>query len=157
ENRIAFNQTRSAELAGRNEQIAVERSALSTQHTEWETRNTAQIQAVANARRDSVTVHVRVEELNARAAQRATQISGAESRMEALRRAATEAGDSLLRLHGEQKQAEEALVHQTATLRKQEAREASLLESSIQVRGDAERAAQDWQNAITHAGELQKH
>ena len=157
ENRIAFNQTRSAELAGRNEQLAVERSALTTQHTEWETRNTAQIQAVENARRDSVTVHARVEELNGRAAQRTTQISDAESRMEALHRVATEAGDSLLRLHGEQKQTEEALVHQTETLRRHEAREASLLESSIQVRDDAERAAQDWQNAITHAGELQKH
>jgi chromosome segregation protein len=156
ENRIAFNQTRSAELTGRNEQIAVERNALAAQHTEWETRNAAQLQAVENARRDSVTVHARVEELNSRAIQRSSQISEAESRMEALRRAATEAGDSLLRLHGEQKQAEEALVHQTETLRKQEAREASLLESSIQVRDDAERAAQDWQNAITHAGALQK-
>jgi chromosome segregation protein len=156
ENRIAFNQTRSAELAGRNEQITVERNALTAQHAEWETRNAAQLQAVANARRDSVTVHARVEELNSRAAQRNSQISEAEARMQALRRAATEAGDSLLRLHGEQKQAEEALVHQTETLRKQEAREASLLESSLQVRDDAERAAQEWQSAITRAGELQK-
>jgi len=156
ENRIAFNQTRSAELAGRNEQINVERNALTAQHTEWETRNAAQLQAVENARRDSVTVHARVEEINSRAIQRTAQINEAEARMEELRRAATEAGDSLHRLHGEQKQAEEALVHQTETLRKQETREASLLESSIRVRDDAERAAQDWQNAITHAGELQK-
>jgi chromosome segregation protein len=156
ENRITFNQTRSSELTGRNEQISLERNALSAQHTEWETRNAAQLQAVETARRDSVTVHTRVEELTERATTRAMQISGAESRMEALRRAATEAGDSLLRLHGEQKQAEEALVHQTESLHKQEAREASLLESSIQVRDDAERAAQDWQNAITQAGELQK-
>jgi len=156
ENRIAFNQTRSAELAGRNEQIAVERNTLTTRHAEWETRNAAQLQAVENARRDSVSVHARVEELNSRAIQRSSQISEAEARMQALRHAATEAGDSLLRLHGEQKQAEEALLHQTEALRRQEAREASLLESSIQVRDGAERAAQDWQNAITRAGELQK-
>jgi chromosome segregation protein len=156
ENRITFNQTRSAELAGRNEQIALERNALSAQHAEWEARNSAQLQAVENARRDSITVSARVEELTAQATHRAAQISEAEARMDALRRAATQAGESLLRLHGEQKQAEEALVHQTESMRKQEEREASLLESSIKVRDDAERAAQDWQNAVTQAGELQK-
>jgi chromosome segregation protein len=156
ENRITFNQTRSSELAGRNEQITLERNALAGQHAEWETRNSAQLQAVQNARRDSITVSARVEELTAQAAHRAAQISDAEARMDALRRAATQAGESLLRLHGEQKQAEEALVHQTESLRKQEEREAILLESSIKVRDDAERAAQDWQNAMTQAGELQK-
>ena len=156
ENRITFNQTRSSELAGRNEQITLERNALTAQHAEWETRNSAQLQAVENARRDSITVSARVEELAARAAHRATQISEAEARMDALRRVATQAGESLLRLHGEQKQAEEALVHQTESMRKQEEREATLLESSIKVRDDAERAAQEWQSAITQAGELQK-
>jgi chromosome segregation protein len=156
ENRITFNQTRSSELAGRNEQITLERNALTGQHAEWETRNSAQLQAVENARRDSITVKARVEELTAQATQRAAQISEAEARVDALRRVATQAGESLLRLHGEQKQAEEALVHQTESMRKQEEREATLLESSIKVRDDAERAAQDWQNAITQAGELQK-
>ena len=156
ENRITFNHTRSAELAGRNEQISLERSALSAQHAEWEARNAAQQDAVEHARRDSITVNARVEELNGRAATRTSQIAEAETRMASLRRAATEAGDSLLRLHGEQKQAEEALVHQSEALRKQETREAGLLESSIQVRDDAERAAQDWQNAITQSAELQK-
>jgi chromosome segregation protein len=156
ENRITFNQARSTELAGRNEQITIERNALSAQHAEWETRNAAQRDAVEHARCDSITVNTRVEELNNRAATRAGQISEAEARMEALRRTANQAGDSLLRMHGEQKRAEEALVHQTEALHKQEAREASLLESSIQVRDDAERAAQDWQNAITNYGELQK-
>src|SRR5467141_2911256 len=157
ENRITFNQTRSSELSGRNEQITLERNALAGQHTEWETRNSAQLQAVENARRDSITVSARVEELTAQATHRAAQISEAEARLDALHRVATQAGESLLRLHGEQKQAEEALVHQTGSMRKQEEREATLLESSIKVRDDAERAAQDWQSAITHAGELQKN
>jgi len=156
ENRITFNQTRSSELAGRNEQITLERNALTLQHADWETRNSTQLQAVENARRDSVTVSARVEELAARATHRAAQISEAEARVDALRRVATQAGESLLRLHGEHKQAEEALVHQTESMRKQEEREATLLESSIKVRDDAERAAQDWQNAMTRAGELQK-
>jgi chromosome segregation protein len=157
ENRITFNQTRSSELSGRNEQITLERNALAGQHAEWETRNSAQLQAVENARRDSITVSARVEELTAQATHRAAQISEAEARLDALRRVATQAGESLLRLHGEQKQAEEALVHQTGSMRKQEEREAILLESSIKVRDDAERAAQDWQSAVTHAGELQKN
>jgi chromosome segregation protein len=156
ENRITFNQTRSSELAGRNEQITLERNALTGQHAEWETRNSAQLRAVENARRDSISVNARVEELTAQASHRAAQISEAEARMDALRRVATQAGESLLRLHGEQKQAEEALVHQTESMRKQEERETTLLESSIKVRDDAERAAQDWQSAMTQAGELQK-
>jgi chromosome segregation protein len=156
ENRITFNQTRSSELAGRNEQITLERNALTGQHAEWETRNSAQLRAVENARRDSISVNARVEELTAQASHRAAQISEAEARMDALRRVVTQAGESLLRLHGEQKQAEEALVHQTESMRKQEERETTLLESSIKVRDDAERAAQDWQSAMTQAGELQK-
>jgi chromosome segregation protein len=155
ENRITFNRTRSAELAGRNEQLTAERLTITAQHFEWETRNSAQQQAVEAARTESVTVNVRVEEIAARAAMRATQITESETRMEALRRAATEASDSVLRLHGEQKQAEEALVHQKESLQKLETRESELLESSIRVRDDAEQAAQNLQNAMGQAGELQ--
>ncbi len=156
ENRIAFNQTRSAELAGRNEQIVAERAALSGQATEWQARNQAQQQAVENVRTESVALHGQVEELATRAATRASQISDSEARMESLRRAATQAGENLLQLHGEQKQAEEALVHQGDSLRKNEARESALLESSIRVRDDAERAANDWQNSINVLGGLQQ-
>ena len=156
ENRIAFNQTRSAELAGRNEQIVAERAALSAQSTEWQARNQAQQQAVENVRTESVSLHSQVDELSTRAATRASQISDSEARMESLRRAATQAGDNLLQLHGEQKQAEEALVHQTESLRRNEARESALLESSIRVRDDAEHAAQEWQNSINILGGLQQ-
>jgi chromosome segregation protein len=156
ENRIVFNQTRSAELTGRNEQIAAERHAVTAQTSEWEAQNTAQQQVVENARTESVTVTARVEELAARASFRAAQITESEARVEALRRAATQASDSLLWLHGEQKQAEEALVHQGESLRKLKEREDLLLESSIHVRDDAERAAQDWQNATNQLGGLQR-
>jgi chromosome segregation protein len=155
ENRISFNQTRSTELAGRNEQIATEREALTAQTKEWETRNATQLQAVENVRTESKTLHAMVEELSSRAAFRGVQITESEARVEALRRAATEAGESLLRLHGEQKQTEEALIHQTESMQKQEAREAALLESSINVRDDAERSAQDWQNALSLLAGLQ--
>ncbi len=155
ENRITFNKTRSAELAGRNEQLTSERQTVTAQHLEWEFRNEAQQKAVDAARTESVTVNARVEELAARAASRATQITESEARMEALRRAATEASESVLRLHGEQKQAEEALVHQRESLQKQEAREAELLESSIRFRDDADQAAQGLQGAMTELEQLQ--
>ncbi len=156
ENRITFNQTRSTELAGRNEQLALESQALMAQTSEWEARNAEQQQAVGTVRVESTRRNARVEELVTRAATRSAQIFEAEAGMERLRRAATEAGESLLQLHGEQKQAEEALVHQTESMRKYQARETELLESSIQVRDDAERAAQDWQTAMNHLGGLQQ-
>ncbi len=156
ENRIAFNHTRGAELTGRNDQIAAERQAVTAQTAEWEARNTAQQQVVENVRTESVSVTARVEDLAARASFRTTQIAESEARVEALRRAATQASDSLLWLHGEQKQAEEALVHQNESLRKLEEREGLLLESSIRVRDDAERAAQDWQNTMNQLGGLQR-
>jgi chromosome segregation protein len=156
ENRIAFNQTRSAELAGRNEQIVTERAALSAQAAEWESRNLAQLKAVETVRTESVTIHARVEELASRATSRVAQITESEARMESLRRAASQAGENLLQLHGEQKQAEEALVHQSDSLRRNEERESALLESSIRVRDDAEKAANDWQNSINQLGGLQQ-
>jgi chromosome segregation protein len=156
ENRITFNRTRSAELAGRNEQLSLERRTLTGQSLDWEFRNEAQRHAVDAARTESINVNARVEELAARADFRTVQIAEAEARVEALRRAATEASETVLRLHGEQKQAEEALVHQTESMRKQEAREAELLESSIRIRDDAEHAAQDLQNVMTRVGLLQQ-
>lgn len=156
ENKILFNEARSKELAGRSAQIAGESTSLSVQRAEWETRNAEQEQAVERARRDSAVVQARVEELQARATDRASQISEAESKMEALRRTAAQAADSVLRLHGEHKRAEEALLHQTETLQKQESRESQLLEHSIPVRDEVERTALEWQAAITTAGDLQK-
>ena len=156
ENRIAFNRSRSEELAGRNTQLSSERQAIQAQRLEWEFRNGAQQQAVDAARTESVTVNTRVEELNQRATFRSSQISEAEARMDALRRAAAEAGESLLRLHGEQKQAEEALVHQNESLQKLEVRESGLLESSIRVREDAEQAANAFQGATNQVESLQQ-
>ena len=156
ENRITFNRTRSEELAGRNVQLSAERQTITAQHLEWESRNAAQQLAVEAARTESVSVHARVEDLADRATFRTTQIAESEARVEALRRAATEAGESILRLHGEQKQAEEALVHQKESLQIQESREADLLESSLRVREDAEQAAQNYQNAMGHASALQQ-
>ncbi len=147
ENRIAFNRQRTDELAGRHGQIAAEIAEAGTRAAEWDARNSAQQQAVIALRDESGVLGERVEELAARAETRGSQIRDWELRIEALRASASEAGQSLLRLHGEQKQAEEALVHQNAALQKREASEAELLESSIKVRDDAERAAMEFEAA----------
>jgi chromosome segregation protein len=147
ENRISFNRQRATELAGRSGQIASEINQAATHAAAWELRNSDQHRSVVSLRVETGTLGGSVEELAARAAARASQIQESEMRIAALRQRASEAGESLLRLHGEQKQAEEALVHQSAMLRKLEANEAALLESSIQIRDSAERAAFAWEDA----------
>jgi chromosome segregation protein len=156
ENRITFNQTRIAELSGRNEQLSAERATLNVHLLEWQFRHDAQQQTVESVRTETSAAKARLEEMNARSALRAVQISGSETRMETLRRAASESSEDLFRLHGEQKQAEEALLHQSDALHKQEARETAVLEASIRVRDDAETAAQEWQNASNQVASLQQ-
>jgi chromosome segregation protein len=147
ENRIAFNRQRTDELTGRGTQIGAEIAQAAAQAAECESRNLAQQGAVAGVRLESSALTARVEELAASAQSRAAEITGAENRIEALRRAASESGESLLRLHGEQKQAEEALVHQGEALRRLESTEHEVLESSIKVRDTAESAAHDFEAA----------
>jgi len=141
ENRIAFNRQRAAELAGRHAQVDTELAQAAAQAAESESRSALQVRTVTRLREESGSLTGQVEELARRAEFRATQIAESEGRIEALRRSASQAGESLLRLHGEQKQAEEALVHQTEALRKLEASEHDLLETSMKARDDAENAA----------------
>jgi chromosome segregation protein len=147
ENRIAFNQQRAAELGSRRTQVSAEMAEGAAQAAEWETRSTAQRLAVTSLREESGALSGCVEALATHAEARATQIQESEARIETLRRSASEAGESLLRLHGEQKQAEEALVHHLESLHKREASEHGLLETSIRIRDEADQAAYDWEAA----------
>jgi chromosome segregation protein len=156
ENRIAFNRQRAEELAGRSGQIATEMTQASAQAAEWESRNSTQREAVVSLRAESTTLTAQVNGLAVRAETRSTQIHEAEVRIDALRQCASEAGQSLLRLHGEQKQAEEALVHQAAAQLKLETNEAALLESSIQFRDSAERAAYEREAANAQLSALKQ-
>jgi len=141
ENKIAFNTQRAGELDGRRTQIAADLSSLSAQTVDWQTRDLSQKQNVSLLREEASGLASRVIELQLQAQSRMTEISDSEARIESLRKAASHAGDSLLRLHGEQKQAEEALLHQGEALRKRESAEHDLLEVSIRLRADAEDAA----------------
>ena len=164
ENRIAFNQQRAVELGSRRTQVSAEMAEAAAQAAEWEARSAAQQLAVTSLREESGVLSGRVEGLAMRAESRANQIQESEARIEALRRSASEAGESLLQLHGEQKQAEEALVHHLEGLRKREASEHELLETSIRIRDEADQAAYNWEaasgqlNALTqNAVTLQTH
>jgi chromosome segregation protein len=147
ENRMAFNRQRSEELAGRRGQVSAEMTQAIAQAAECAARSDAQVSAVTAAREESLLLTTRVEDLTLRAQSRNTQIAESEARIAALRRSASEAGESLLRLHGEQKQAEEALVHQGEALRKLESNEHEMLESSIRIRDDGDHAAYEHESA----------
>ena len=147
ENRIAFNLQRAEELAGRHTQVYAEWEQATAQAADCESRSASQIQAVTLLREESGKLIARVEELARRAESRAAQIAESETRIETLRRSASEAGESLLHLHGEQKQAEEALVHQAEALRKLEATEHDVLETSMRTRDDADSAAYEFESA----------
>jgi chromosome segregation protein len=147
ENRVAFNRQRAEELSGRRGQISAEMAQAMAQAAECAARSAAQKEAVGAAREESLTLTLRVDDLAARAQSRNAQIAESEQRIATLRRTAFEAGESLLRLHGEQKQAEEALVHQAAALQKLEVSEHEILESSLRVRDDADQAAHEFEAA----------
>jgi chromosome segregation protein len=147
ENRVSFNSQRAQELSSRHTGISAEMTQAAAQVADWESRNNTQQQATLALREESAEISARVGTLAGQTELRGGQIREAEVRIEALRRAASEAGESLLRLHGEQKQAEEALVHHSEALRKREASEHELLENSIRVRDEADQAAYDWDAA----------
>ncbi|HKV25915.1 MAG TPA: chromosome segregation protein SMC [Candidatus Acidoferrum sp.] len=154
ENRIAFNQQRVAELTSRRTQVSAGMAEAAAQAGEWESRHAAQQQSLTSLKDESQSKSTRVQELAARAESRAGQIQKAEADIDFLRRSASQSGDSLLRLHGEQKQAEEALVHHLEALHKREATEHELLETSIRVRDDADQAAFAWEAANSQLNEL---
>jgi chromosome segregation protein len=147
ENRVAFNNQRAAELGTRHTGISAEMAEATAQMAEWNSRSAAQQQSLAGLQQESIGISARVSALSSCAETRAGEIRDAEIRIDALRRSASEAGESLLRLHGEQKQAEEALVHHTEALQKREASEHELLETSLRVRDEADQAAYDWEAA----------
>src|SRR6266516_4552823 len=157
ENRIAFNRQRAQELAGRHAQMDAELKQARAQAAEWEMRSATQVQAVTLLREESGALNGRVEELLQRVEQRAVEIRDAEGGIEALRQRASEAGESLLRLHGEQKQAEEALVHQTEAVRKLETNEHEMLETSMRARDDADRVAHELEAVSEQLGALKQN
>src|SRR3989442_5477408 len=131
ENRIVFNRQRSEELAARGQQIASEAAQTAGQTAEWLAQSTAQEKAVAALRAEAAAKSARGGELAALWQTLAQQTQQTEQHIEKLRRSSADAGDALIRLHGERRQAEEALLHQSEALRGLERGETSDLETSL--------------------------
>ena len=155
ENRILFNRQRTAESAGRLQQLNVEIDQGGAQVAEVETR--------ANAHGESVTAIKsevsRVEAILASLAAATAEISGAhdsvEDRIASLRRSAAELGDELTRLHGDQAQAEQTLAHHVESVTRHEQQEQQLLEESLHHRERAQAADLHWQSVLERARRLE--
>src|SRR5262249_19344318 len=116
ENRLAFNRQRGEELSQRARQVAAEGQQAAGQTAAWRQRAAAQRESVAALEKEDAAQALRVQELNGQAQLAAEAAARTEQRIETLRVAAASAGEDLMRLHGEQRQAEEALLHHCETL-----------------------------------------
>ncbi len=156
ENRIGFNRQRAQELEARSAQVAAQIEQLHRQHAEIRAGREAHEESLAAVREQAASLSVLIEELSAQSLSRTGQAQHAEARIEELRRQAAEAAERLMRLHGEHRQAEEALAHQSEFQRKLEAAEHQLLEEAVRLRDQSEAAAHEWQAAVDRARQLEK-
>ncbi len=154
ENRILFNRQRTSELTGRTQQLSQEIEQTSAQAAQVEARATAHGESVAEIR-GQVSL---VQSVLATLAAASAEISGAhnttEARIASLRRTASELGDELTRLHGDQAQAEQALAHHIQGVTKFEQREQQLLEESLHHRERAQAADLHWQSVLERSRSL---
>jgi chromosome segregation protein len=155
ENRIGFNRQRTQELDARCAQLTAQIAQVQQQHTEIGARCEAHEGTLAALREQAASLNVLVEELSAQSLSRAEQAQHAEARIEELRRQAAEAGERLMHLHGEHRQAEEALAHQSELQKKLEAAEHQLLEEAVRLRDQSEATAREWQTAVDRARQLE--
>ena len=156
ENRIGFNRQRSQELEARSAQHAGQLEELGAQSSALRARREAHEETVAALREQAASVSVLVEQLAAQSQSHSEQSVSAEARIEELRRQTAEAGEQLMHLHGEQRQAEEALAFQSQARQKLESAEHQLLEEAVGLRDQSEAAALAWQTAADRAREIEQ-
>jgi chromosome segregation protein len=157
ENRLAFNLQRNDELAVRSQQLTLEADQAAEQTAAWSAKNAAQTDSLAALRLEASTQSARLEELSSAAQSRATDVQQAESRVAALRATAAAAAEKLTQLHGEQRQAEEALLHHTEALRRLESSQSSLMDSAVRLRDDSSSAAAERDAASGTLMQLEQH
>jgi chromosome segregation protein len=156
ENRILFNRQRTAELAGRLQQLNAEIEQSTAQASQVEGRAAAHNESVV-AVKSEVS---RVEDILGNLAAASAEISGAhdsaEARIGAQRRLAAELGEELTRLHGEQAQAEQTLAHLLESVTRFERQEQQLLEESLHHRERAQAADLHWQSVAERSRRLEE-
>ena len=156
ENRISFNRQRSRELEARSSQLAAQLEEMLAQSSAIRARREAHGETVAALREQAASLGVLLEQLVAQSQTHSEQSVSAEARIEELRRQAADAGERLMHLHGEQRQAEEALAFQSQAREKLEAAEHQLLEEAVRLRDQSETATLEWQAATSCAREIEQ-
>ena len=151
ENRILFNRQRASELAGRIQQLTAEIDQSAAQAAEGGARAAAHGEAVAAMKGDVARVEAALANLSAAASEISGAHNSAEERLAALRRSATEFGDELALLHGDEAQAEQSLAHLVESVTRAEQREQQLLEESLHHRDRAQAADLHWQSVLERA------
>jgi len=156
ENRIGFNRQQAAELEARNQQLVGATEQAASQAQQLEARVASHAQAVATVQQETQRVGAQLQQLTEQAAQLAAEEQETEARIVALREATGQLGDELTRLHGEQAQAEQALLHMSESLAVAKKKEQALLEESLQHRERSEAAEVQWQASTSRARGLEQ-
>ncbi len=154
ENRIGFNRQRSQELEARGQQLVGEIEQMAGQAAQLESRARSHQQSVASLREQKQSLEALLLQLGERGQQLAGETQQTEARIEALRLAAGELGETLTRLHAEHAQAEEALTHYLGAHARQEQTEQQLLEESLHHRERAQGAELHCKAAVERAQTL---
>ncbi len=156
ENRIGFNRQRAAELEARSRQLLGETEQTTSQAQQLGARVSSHRQAMAAVEEETRRIGALLQQLTEQAAQLVATEQETEARIIGLREAAGQLGDELTRLHGEQAQAEQALLHMSESLAVAENKEQALLEESLQHRERSESAEVRWQASAGRARSLEQ-
>jgi chromosome segregation protein len=156
ENRILFNKQRTAELKGRLAQMSSEIEQTSTRTAEVETRAAAHEDSVAAIKGEVARVDAILADIAAASAEISGVHDSTEEHIAALRRSSAELADELVRLQGEQAQAEQSLAHFVQAVARSEQREQQLLEESLHHRDRAQAADLHWQSVQERTRRLEE-
>jgi len=156
ENRIGFNRQRATELEARSRQLLGETEQTASQAQQLGARVTSHRQAMAAVEEETRRIGALLQQLTEQAAQLVATEQETEARIIGLREASGQLGDELTRLHGEQAQAEQALLHMSESLAVAENKEQALLEESLQHRERSESAEVRWQASAGRARSLEQ-
>jgi chromosome segregation protein len=157
ENRIGFNRQRSRELETRKAQLAARLDELKAQSSNVRARREAHEGTVTTLLGRASALATLVEQLAAQAQSHNERSVSTEARVEDVRRQIAGAAERLMHLHGEQRQAEEALAFQSQAQQRLEAAEQRILADAARLRGLSEAAAAEWQAHVNRAREIEQH
>ena len=156
ENRIGFNRQRSKELETRNAQLAAQLDELKAQSANIRARREAHEETMATLLGQAAALATLVERLAAQAQSHNERSVSAEARIEDLRRETAGAAERVMHLHGEQRQAEEALAFQSQSQQRLEAAGQRILADAARLRGLSETATAEWQAEVNRVREIEQ-